>query len=215
LRNDIVIFGAGGSGRETAQLIDDINKVYDTWNIIGFIDDNEEIIGNEYNGYKVLGNTEYFLENIRKTAIIISINNPAIKKKIVMDLNMLDFDFPVLIHPSVYLTDSISIGKGTIIQANTTISTNVQIADFVHINHQCGIGHDAEIGSYSSLYWNVNLSGFSKISEECILGTKTTVLQDITVGRGSIIGSNSNVIRDIPENSVAVGNPARIIKSSI
>jgi sugar O-acyltransferase (sialic acid O-acetyltransferase NeuD family) len=213
LRSDIIIFGAGGSGRETAQLIDDINKECDTWNILGFIDDDEDITGKEYNKYKVLGNTEYLIKNIKRaTSVAIAINNPNIKKRIVKKLILEGFDFPVLIHPSVYLADNISIGKGVIIQANTTVSTNVQIADFVHINHQCGIGHDAEIGSYSSLYWNINLSGFSKISDGCILGTKTTVLQNITVGRGSITGSNTNVIRDIPENSVVVGNPANVIK---
>ena len=51
---DLIIFGASGFGREVAWLIERINRVNPTWNLLGFMDDNEEIQGTEINGYKVL-----------------------------------------------------------------------------------------------------------------------------------------------------------------
>lgn len=55
---DIVIIGAGGIGREVAWIIEEINKVKPTWNIIGFADENSEMWDKELNGYRVLGGFE-------------------------------------------------------------------------------------------------------------------------------------------------------------
>ena len=54
---DLIIIGASGFGREVAWLVERINKINPTWNLLGFLDDNEKIQGKEINGYKVLGKT--------------------------------------------------------------------------------------------------------------------------------------------------------------
>ncbi|MBU3104469.1 hypothetical protein [Clostridium gasigenes] len=43
--NDLIIIGAGGIGRETAYIIEEINEINKTWNILGFVDDNSEMWG--------------------------------------------------------------------------------------------------------------------------------------------------------------------------
>lgn len=55
---DIVIIGTGGIGREVAWIIEEINNINSTWNIIGFIDDNSKTWEKEFNGYRVLGGIE-------------------------------------------------------------------------------------------------------------------------------------------------------------
>ena len=60
---NIVIYGCGGLGMETAQLIEDINKVNKQWNILGFIDDCDYNVGRDVMGYKILGGQEYIIEN--------------------------------------------------------------------------------------------------------------------------------------------------------
>ena len=55
---DLIIVGASGFGRETAWAVERQNKVTPTWNLLGFLDDNEAVCGTEINGYKVLGKTE-------------------------------------------------------------------------------------------------------------------------------------------------------------
>ena len=56
---DIVIVGAGGCARETAFIIEDINKENKEWNLLGFIDDNEDIQNKNINGYKVIDKVKY------------------------------------------------------------------------------------------------------------------------------------------------------------
>ena len=78
---DIVIIGAGGVGRETALIIKQINELQPTWNLIGFIDDNQSIWGKVINGYRVIGGIDSLKTLSQDTYIVIAIANYKVKKK--------------------------------------------------------------------------------------------------------------------------------------
>lgn len=112
---------------------------------------------------------------------------------------------------------------------------NVQINDFVHINalKSVKIGDnvliaskvfitDLEHGSYKGDEYDSEPSSIVKdrelsshdvvIGDNVWIGEMVSVLPGVTIGKNSIIGSNSVVTKSIPENCIAVGNPARIVK---
>lgn len=210
---DIIIIGAGGVGKETIQLIRDINKVMPLWNIIGIVDDNKEIIGKSFNGVEVIGETDS-LNSIRKsTYAVCTISNAVIKKRVIEKVNNRYIEYANLIHPTAVIGEDVILGFGNIIQAYCVVTTNIIIGNHVQLNPQCGIGHDCIIKNYTSLYWNVNISGNVIIGEGCVLGTKTTVIQGKNIGDWTITGANSTIISDIPQNCTVVGTPARMIKS--
>lgn len=209
---DIIIIGAGGFGRETIQLIKDINSVSYQWNILGFVDDNRDIQGKKINGYRVLGEVDLLNNYNYALYTICAIADCQTKKCIIEGLNNKKIRFAQLIHPFAVLASNLELGFDLIIQANCVLTTNIKIGNHVGISPQCGLGHDCHIKDYCTLFWNVNIGGYVVVEEGCQLGTKTTVIQERKIGSWSIIGSNSNVIRDIPEASTAVGNPATVIK---
>ena len=207
---DIVIIGAGGFGREVAWLIEDINKVNNEWNIVGFVDDNKSIQGTEINGYKVVGD----IDSLEKQEVFVvnAIGDPVIKKKVMDKLDGSKNKYPVLIHPSVICSDRVSFGEGSIICAGNIITVNVEIGKHVIINLDCTIGHDANIGDYSTVLPSVNVSGFVKI-EECVsVGTGSAVIQGVNIGRNTVVGAGAVVVKDLPANCIAVGSPAKPIK---
>jgi sugar O-acyltransferase (sialic acid O-acetyltransferase NeuD family) len=207
---DIVIIGAGGFGREVAWLIEDINKVNNEWNIVGFVDDNKSIQGTEINGYKVVGDIDW-LEK-QEVFVVNAIGNPVIKKKVMDKLDGSKNKYPVLIHPSVICSDRVSFGEGSIICAGNIITVNVEIGKHVIINLDCTIGHDANIGDYSTVLPSVNVSGFVK-TEECVsVGTGSAVIQGVNIGRNTVVGAGAVVVKDLPANCTAVGSPAKPIK---
>ncbi|MGB3368955.1 MAG: NeuD/PglB/VioB family sugar acetyltransferase, partial [Acidaminobacteraceae bacterium] len=202
MKKDIYIIGAGGVGSETVQLIKDINKVNYTWNLCGFLDENQSLKGNLICDVEVIGFINELKLKYKKNDeinFVCSVSNPRVKK-ILIDKLILAFPnavFPTLIHPTSKVFDYTSLGKGVIIQANVIVSTNCVIGDYVQINPQCGIGHDCTIKDYSSLYWNVNLSGHVTIEKNVLMGSKSSVIQSKVIGEGSTVGMASLVLNDV------------------
>ena len=207
---DIVIIGAGGFGREVAWLIEDINKEKNEWNIIGFVDDNEDIQGKEINGYKIIGNVEWLKD--QQFNVVNAIGDPINKKKVIKNIENSKNVYPVLIHPSVTVSEMVSFGEGSIICAGNIITVNIEIGKHVIINLDCTIGHDAIIGDYTTVLPSVNISGFVTINECVSVGTGSAIIQGVKIGKNTVIGAGAVVVKDLPENCTAVGAPAKPIK---
>ena len=84
------------------------------------------------------------------------------------------------------------------------IGDNVTMAPRVHI-----LCHDAS----TKPFLNYTKIGRVTIGDNVFLGAESVVLPGVRIGSNVIIGANSTVTHDIPENSVAVGSPARVICS--
>ncbi|MGL5596184.1 MAG: acetyltransferase [Cetobacterium sp.] len=205
----IYIVGSGGFAREVAWLIEDINEKKPTWEIMGFIDENEDNIGKELNGYKVLGNLEY-LNKQEKSYVTIAIGTGEVREKISDKIKK--HEFSILIHPSVMLSKFVNIGEGTIICAGSIVTTNIDIGNHVIINLDCTVGHDANLKNYTTILPSVNISGNVTVGERTMIGTGSAVIQGLGIGSDTIIGAGAIVVKNIPDNCTAVGNPAKPIK---
>ena len=209
---DIVIIGAGGVGSETALIIEDINNVNKEWNLIGFVDDNDNIQNTKINGYDVVGKLDYLLNYKKEVYVVCAIANYNVKKAIVNKLKSnKNIKFATLIHPSTILNRTVEVGEGCIIYQNVMVTTNVIIGSHVIVSPKAGIGHDTVVKDYCNLLWNVNISGNVVLKEGVLVGSGATVIQGLEIGEGTILGAGAVVIRDIPMNKVAVGNPTRLI----
>jgi len=210
---DLLIFGAGGFGREVAWIVERLNKVSPTWNLLGFMDDADDIQGTLINGYPVLGKTGD-IRNYPNAYFVVAVGASKIREQIVSNMKTIDpsIQFGTVIDPSVEMSDRVTIGEGTIICAHSIITVNVEINSHVIINLNCTIGHDSVIRDFATLYPSVNLSGITNINRAVELGTGMQIIQGKTVGKYSIVGAGAVVVRDIPAKCTAVGNPAKPIK---
>ena len=206
---DLIIIGASGFGREFACLFERINETKKTWNLLGFLDDNDSLVGTNINGYPVLGTTKD-VEKYRKASFVCAIGASKARKQIISRLGGLSY--ATLIDPSVEMSRLVEIGEGTIICAHTIITVNVNIGKHVIINLDCTIGHDAVLNDFVTLYPSVNVSGASLYGECVELGTGAQIIQGKKVGKGTIVGAGSVVVKDLPEDCTAVGAPCRPIK---
>ncbi|ATW26956.1 acetyltransferase [Candidatus Formimonas warabiya] len=209
---DIVVIGAGNFGREVAQLIREINEDQKTWHLLGFIDETPEKHGTLINDTKVLGGFNWFEKKRKKISVVCAIGNARDKYAVINKSLLYRVDYPNLIHPTVKMNKYMEIGYGNIICWNSFISVNTKIGNYVTISPGCGIGHDAIIDDYSTLYWDITLSGNVWICRGCEIGSKAVVIPKKIVGKWSIIGAGAVVINNLPENCTAVGVPAKPIK---
>ncbi|MGM9988149.1 MAG: acetyltransferase [Bacillaceae bacterium] len=210
---DLIIIGAGGVGRETALIVEQINHVKQQWNVLGFIDDNPAIQGEMVNDYPILGTFDELLQYEKEAYVVCAISNYAVKKKMVEKITATksNLSFATLIHPSVECNKFIVIGKGCIIYPNVVATTNITIGDHVIVSPKVGIGHDTVIEDYCTLLWNVNISGNVRLREGTFIGSGATVLQNLEVGKGAIIGAQAIALKSVKENQIVAGVPAREI----
>lgn len=210
----IVIVGAGGFGREVLEIFKDQNKISKTWDILGFIDDNEELHGKKINGYPILGGLDWFREhNDNNLGCVCAIGTCEIRKRVVERLQETGVNFYNAIHPSVIMSEFVELGKGVIICAGSILTVNIKIGDHVHINLDSIIGHDAVIGKYCTVNPLVAINGNNHLGEGVYVGTGATFIQEVSVGSWSTIGAGSVVIENVPEKVVVVGVPAKVIKN--
>lgn len=210
---DIVIAGAGGFGREVKFIIDRINKVQSTFNLLGFYDDNTDL-PDTINGIPLLGTTEDLLNYNKPINVVLGIGVPNIKKAIVNKLSKSDFiTFPTLIDPNAIIgDDNIQIKEGTIICAGVVVTCDIQIEKFVTLNLSCTVGHDTIINDFSSFMPSVNISGEVLIEESVYVGTGAKIINQLEIGAETIVGAGAVVAKSLPEKCTAVGIPAKPIK---
>lgn len=208
---DLYIIGAGGFGREVAWIVERINSIKPTWNLKGFIDDNETLWESTEGEYHVFGGCEY-LSALEDVYAVCAVGSSNVRKKIIEKLKDTSVKFATLVDPSVLYSNSVKIGEGAIVCAGTIITVDVNIGDHVIVNLDCTIGHDAVIDDFVTIYPSVNVSGNVLIGECSELGTGTQIIQGKKVISNTIIGAGAIVVKDCIESGTYVGSPAKKIK---
>ena len=208
----LVIFGAGGLGREVLLLVQQLNETYPTWTVRGFYDDqppaSPTVVGLPY-----LGTSAALNATTQPLAVAVAVGSPAGRAAVVARLGSPQLSFPVLVHPRVALAPQqrIALGEGCIIQQGCILTCDIVLGRFVLLNLGCTVGHDAVLGDFCSLMPHANVSGAAHLGAGTYLGTNTTVIQGVRIGENTIIGAGAVAVRNLPANITAVGVPARAI----
>lgn len=212
---DIAIYGAGGFGREVACLIKRINDSNPTWNLVGFFDDNPSLKGGMISHYALcLGGVEDLNAYDKELNVIIAIGSPSVLKLVVGKINNPKIHFPNIIHPETVMTDfeTVSIGKGNIIQAHCTLSCDVRIGDFNVLNGSVVFGHDVKVGSYNTFMPAVRVSGEVKVGDGNFFGVGSIVLQQLKIGDNVRLSAGSVLMTKPRDGQLYIGNPAKLFK---
>lgn len=206
MRQPLLIYGAGGLGREVLSLLSDNAQ----WEPVGFIDDGLPK-GSVVKGIKVLGGVETVNMSKEKIALVLAIGDPVAKASIRSGISNVYVHFPVLRHSSVILQDagSIQIGEGSILTAGVIITTDVTLGRHVLINLNTTIGHSTHVGNYTSIMPGVNVAGDVKIEEGVFIGAGANIINEVTLGQRCKIGMGAAVIQDVQAGVTVVGVPAK------
>jgi len=102
-------------------------------------------------------------------------------------------------------------------KANLVLGHRTDIGAFTYINAKFGveISEEVQIGSHCSIYSISTIDGKTgkvTLKKNCRIGSHSVIMPGVTVGENSIIGAFSFVNKDIPDNVIAMGVPAKVIK---
>ena len=190
------LYGASGHAKVIIDIIRSMGLPVD-----GIFDDNDAL--------KTLSGIEVAHKWSGQSPIIISIGNNKIRKLIAERLGC---EFGKAIHPSSVISTSVSIDVGTVVMAGAIINAEANIGKNCIINTGASIDHECVIGDFVHIAPHSTICGNVYVGEGSWVGAGATVLPGINIGRWCTIGAGAVVIRDVADNTVVAGVPAKIIK---
>jgi sugar O-acyltransferase (sialic acid O-acetyltransferase NeuD family) len=209
----LVILGMSGNALDMLDVVDAINAVTPTWEIIGILDARLPDNG-RFMGYPILGGLQlavrlddcWFINAIGSDRSYIQ------RPEIIADTGVDTHRFATLIHPRASISVRAKIGRGVCVQYGACIASNVTVEDHVLVGPGCILGHDCMIGAYSVLAPGAMVSGSVCVETSCYLGAGCMIRQGLHVGDQALVGMGAVVIRTVAEKTVVVGNPARLLR---
>lgn len=202
------IFGASGLARELLDIAEEVG-----YKEFVFIDLHEGI--ESVSGLTIIA--EEKVKSLGNIDFVIALGNGALRKKIYEKFPNLNY--VNLIHPSVSFGKNqlvkLKKSKGNIYTAGVRLTNNIEIGNFNLFNLNVTIGHDCIIEDYVTISPGANISGNVKLKEGCYIGTGSTVLQGksisekLIIGNYSTVGAGAVVVKNVAENTVVKGIPAK------
>lgn len=211
---DIILFPFNGNAMEAVSVIEDINRMRGQWNILGFVDDDENKLGLTAAGYKVIGGREQLTSH--SDAFVLAVpGRPETfvqRRSIIDSLGLNKERYARVVHPTACIGAACTLGYNVLIQPNVVLTFDVTLGNHVIILPNSVISHGTTIGDYTLVGSNVSLSGNSSVGRNCYIGTGSKVLQNVAIGEKTLVGIGAVVIRDVGPRSKVAGNPARELK---
>lgn len=206
-----VIIGAGTYGEVYLAYLQEAGI-----EIVGFLDDNPKYKDTHIKNIPVLGEIS-FLKNLKEKfgveAVYCPLGNNQLRVRFLKQAQRLGYETPNYIHPTVTISPNVSIGKGVYILLGTTIMPYTIMKDFVMLSMHVSIAHHSilEEGVFLSSGCTFGASIHAKKYAYCGLGS--SIMTGIhELGENCLVGAGAAVIKDVPDNAVVAGVPAKILK---
>jgi sugar O-acyltransferase (sialic acid O-acetyltransferase NeuD family) len=198
--NKIILYGASGHAKVIASIVETVESFIDI-----IFDDNDKIFNLDQ--HRVL--TGYDKNYNPDIPIIISIGENKIRKSI---SEKISHPFTILIHPSSLVDKKVKIEYGTVVFHNAVVQRDSIIGKHCIINTNASIDHDCFISDFVHISPSATLCGNVKVGEGTHIGAGATIIPNINIGKWCVIGAGAVITKDVPDYSLVVGVPGKIIK---
>ena len=207
----MVILGAGGFAKEILEIIE---KKHPIEEIVFFDDVSKHSPEFIFNKYRILKTKEYLQDyfNVQSPEFVLGLGNPKIRAMMTEMASNLGGKLSNAIDDNASIGKYCTIGDGATILIQACISNSVSIGKAPLIYYNSVITHDCTIGDYVELSPGSTLLGRVSVGNFTQIGANATVLPDLKIGNNCIIGAGAVVTKDVADNQIVIGNPARFLK---
>ncbi|MBN7825079.1 acetyltransferase [Bowmanella dokdonensis] len=203
----LVIIGAGGHGKvvaECAELMTQFSQIH-------FLDEQQAHL--QHYPWPVIGRPDTYSQYAgSQTRFFIAIGDNHLRGRWVETLTEAKCKLATLIHPSAQVSRHSQIGEGTLICANVSVNPFTSLGISCIVNTGAIVEHDCKVSDLVHIAPGCSIAGGVEIGRASFLGIGTNVIQGVRIGSNVQTGAGAVVLKDIKNNQLAVGVPARVIK---
>jgi sugar O-acyltransferase (sialic acid O-acetyltransferase NeuD family) len=199
----LCIVGAGGHGRELAELVRSINDCSPRFDLVGFVDDAPDCLPKDVlarTGLRVLGVVEDAPD--AADCFVIGVGNPHERRSIAERLSG-RIEAATLVHPRSELASSAELAAGAVMCFGTAVGPESSVGRHSHLNVRAVVGANCSIGDFVSLSPGSIVESRVSIESEVFVGTGSIVRSNVDesaqVGAGAVVG------RPLPRGAKAIG----------
>jgi sugar O-acyltransferase (sialic acid O-acetyltransferase NeuD family) len=211
---ELVIVGAGGFGRETAEAVRALNDNGAAWKLAGYLDDDPARHGTVIDGVPVLGSTKE-LGDMPDVSVVVCTGRPDnyfSRSRIVERLALPPQRYATIVHPSAWVSSTSRLGPGTVLLAQTVLTAAVTVGSHVAVMPHVTLTHDDIIDDFATIASGVCLGGNVHVGRCAYIGAGALVREERRIGAGALVGMGATVTRDIPADEIWTGVPARRLR---
>ncbi len=207
----LIIFGAGGLGKEVAELAKIINAKESRWDEMIFQDDvlkEGEILGLPvYDSDSVKG-----MFDMKESEYVVALGEPKSKEKIYSMLMDKGARLANIIAPDAQVSEFAELGNGIIVKKGSIIQAEARIMDNVTLQSYVAIGHEVQVGEHCQISTFSVVGGKTTIGRNTYISMNCSIKDNVDIGEGVIVSPGSAVLKNIEPNVTVAGNPARVIR---
>lgn len=204
--NELILVAASGLAREVAEAV----AAAGSHRVVGIVDDDSRLHGVEISRIPVLGGLDQLVRH-RHAQIVVCAGRGTARRAIVKRLSAHGIQpgrFATVIHPSVHLPRSGTIGAGSVLLAYVAITADIHIGRHVVVMPNVTLTHDDVIGDYATLCAGVCIGGSVTVGANAYIGANASIRENVQVGQDAALGMGSSLISDLPDEQTWAGVPA-------
>ena len=135
------------------------------------------------------------------TPLLIAIGDNAARQAVASKVK---HPFGQVIHPSAQVSESATVGEGTVVFHNAVIQAATYIGRHCILNTACVVEHDCQMGDFVHIAPNATVCGNVSIGEGTLIGAGAVVLPNLNIGKRAVIGAGCTIRKDVPDFAVVV-----------
>ncbi|HAF28031.1 MAG TPA: hypothetical protein DCG75_03190 [Bacteroidales bacterium] len=218
MNRKIIILGGIGAGLIAASIID----LIDDMELLGFINESEPIgkeLGDFERKFKVIGRDKDIPEFLKDEctyvfSAFLDMKNKEASYNRLKKLGIPEEKFINLQHPSAIVPKGYcKVGHGVMFAPLSQLSPDTTVSNNCILLPNSFLGHNSFMDEFSSIATNSVVGAHVHIGKGVHIGSNATIREKVKIGDFSFVGMGSVVLEDVPNNSVVVGNPAKILRT--
>jgi sugar O-acyltransferase (sialic acid O-acetyltransferase NeuD family) len=120
--------------------------------------------------------------------------------------------FPLIISPAATVNEGLIGGEGAVVMDGAVVSCGARIGRGAILNTNSTVEHDVVLADWVHVAPGATISGGVSVGRFSMIGAGATVIEGIKIAEGCVVGAGATVVRDLTEQGIYVGCPARRIK---